>query len=110
YVDFPTHSVMTLRGMRKYSTDLARANEFGGTMHTSPSNGTNDLSSKLFGSTMALFTFVKILYSFATRMSYPYEDNPYDIVPLRTWASSNGSIMPRSRAIFRIQWSGLMLM
>ena len=34
YVDFPTHIVSTLRGMRKYSTERPRAKEFGGTMQT----------------------------------------------------------------------------
>ena len=31
-----------------------------------------------------LNTFVKILYSGATRMSYPYELTPYEITPSRT--------------------------
>jgi hypothetical protein len=35
--------------MRKYSTDRARANEFGGTIHTSPSNSTNDFGSNVLG-------------------------------------------------------------
>src|SRR5690606_2467962 len=71
---------------------------------------TNDRSSNAFGSTIALFTFVKILNSFATLMSYPYEETPYEIVPCRTCAASYGSIMPDSRAILRIQWSGFILM
>src|ERR1700677_3810541 len=71
YVDFPTQRVNTLRGMRKYSTDRASANEFGGTMQTAPLNSTNDLSSKCLGSTIVEFTFVKIRNSSATRMSYP---------------------------------------
>ena len=61
--------VMTFRGIRKYSTLRASANEFGGTMQTGPSNSTNDLGSKCFGSTIELSTFVKILNSDATRMS-----------------------------------------
>src|SRR5215210_3338508 len=73
YVDLPTVIVMTLRGMRKYSIDRARANEFGGTMQTLPSNSTNDFGSKFFGSITELSTLVKILNSGATRMSYPYE-------------------------------------
>ena len=55
--------------MRKYSTERARAKELGGTMQTSPSKGTKLFSSNALGSTMALLTFVKILNSFATRMS-----------------------------------------
>src|ERR1041385_498706 len=51
YVLLPTQIVRTLRGMRKYSTERARANELGGTMHTSPVNSTNDLGSNRLGST-----------------------------------------------------------
>src|SRR3954471_20447572 len=69
YVDLPTVMVTTFRGMRKYSTERASAKELGGTMQTSPSNSTNDLGSKLFGSTMELRTLVKIRNSGATRMS-----------------------------------------
>ena len=65
-----------LRGIRKYSTDVASANEFGGTMQTSPLNSTNDLGSKCLGSTTADNAFVKILNSGATRMSYPYDETP----------------------------------
>src|SRR3970282_998059 len=71
YVDFPTVMVMTLRGIRKYSTDLASAKEFGGTMQMSPWNSTNDFESKFFGWTIEFRTLVKILNSCATRMSYP---------------------------------------
>ncbi len=35
YALLPRQMVNTLRGMRKYSTVLARAKEFGGMMHTS---------------------------------------------------------------------------
>src|SRR5213596_187394 len=69
YVDLPKQTVNTLRGMRKYSTVRASANEFGGTMHTSPMKSTIDFVSKFFGSTVAEKTFVKILNSFATRTS-----------------------------------------
>src|ERR1039458_5330001 len=69
YVLFPTQIVSTSRGILKYSTERANANEFGGTMHTSLVIVTNDFSSKCFGSTMALFTLVKILNSSATRRS-----------------------------------------
>src|SRR5215470_4405607 len=57
--------VSTLRGMRKYSTERASAKEFGGMMQTSPLNSTSDRGSKCFGSTMVLFTLVKIRNSFA---------------------------------------------
>src|SRR3954454_1016631 len=69
YVDLPTQSVTTSRGMRKYSTERASAKELGGTMQTSPSNSTNDLGANAFGSTMELRTVVKIRNSRATRMS-----------------------------------------
>src|SRR6185503_1087592 len=71
YVDLPTVIVTTSRGMRKYSTERASAKELGGTMHTSPSNSTNDFGSNRLGSTTELSTLVKILNSRATRMSYP---------------------------------------
>src|SRR5713226_1391296 len=69
YVDFPTQIVSTFRGIRKYSTDLASANEFGGMIQTSPLNSTSDRGSKFFGSTIVEFTFVKIRNSSATRIS-----------------------------------------
>src|SRR5271154_7054310 len=81
YVLLPTQIVSTSRGIRKYSIDRASAKEFGGTITLSASTDTNDRSSKFFGSIMALFTFVKILNSFDTRRSYPYELNPYEITP-----------------------------
>jgi hypothetical protein len=68
--------VSTFRGIRKYSTERARAKLFGGTMQTSPSNSTKLRASKCFGSTMTESTLVKIRNSGATRMSYPYEDTP----------------------------------
>src|ERR1700678_829263 len=71
YVDFPTHIVKQFRGIRKYSTERASANEFGGTIHTAPLNSTKDLGSKCFGSTIDELTLVKILNSSATRISYP---------------------------------------
>src|SRR6266567_7727532 len=73
YVLLPTQIVRQFRGIRKYSTELASANEFGGTMQTSPVNSTNDFGSNCLGSTIELNTFVKILKSRPTRMSYPYE-------------------------------------
>src|SRR6201991_3951561 len=69
YVDLPRHTVSTLRGMRKYSTVRASANEFGGMMQTSPLKSTNDFSSKFFGSTIVELMFVKILNSSAQRIS-----------------------------------------
>src|SRR3989449_11324791 len=76
YVDLPRQIVSTFRGIRKYSTDRASANEFGGMIHTSPLNSTNDFGSKCFGSTIVEFTFVNIRNSSATRISYPYDDTP----------------------------------
>src|SRR5262249_57497431 len=69
YVDLPRHTVMTSRGMRKYSTVRASAKEFGGTMQTSAFKSTNDRGSKDFGSMTVVLMFVKILNSSATRMS-----------------------------------------
>src|SRR5664279_2548128 len=69
YVDLPTQMVSTLRGMRKYSTDRARAKELGGTTQTSPCHSTKLLASNCLGSTTADNTLVKIRNSSATRMS-----------------------------------------
>src|ERR1700739_1964578 len=69
YVLLPTQMVSTLRGILKYSTERANANELGGTMQISVCTVTNDFASKRLGSTSALFTFVKILNSSATRRS-----------------------------------------
>src|SRR5580704_8219636 len=69
YVLLPTQIVSTSRGMRKYSTDRARANEFGGTIMLSASTETKLRSSKFLGSMMALFTLVNILNSLETRKS-----------------------------------------
>src|SRR5215470_8577005 len=71
YVLLPTQMVSTSRGILKYSTERARANELGGTMATSERTVTNDFSSKCLGSTMDELTLVKILNSSATRRSYP---------------------------------------
>src|ERR1700751_5732934 len=67
YVDFPTPVVTTSRGILKYSTERASANEFGGTIATSERTVTKDFSSKCFGSTIDELTLVKILNSSATR-------------------------------------------
>src|SRR6185312_4256321 len=107
YVDFPRQTVRTSRGILKYSIVRASANEFGGTMQTSVLTSTNDRGSKFFGSITVLLMLVKTLNSSATRMSYPYEDNPNETTPARTWRSSNGSIMRCSSAIFLIQRSDL---
>src|SRR5882672_7074404 len=69
YVDLPTQIVSTWRGIRKYSTVRASANEFGGMMHTSPDMSTKLDSSNCFGSTIAELMFVKILNSRAQRTS-----------------------------------------
>src|SRR3954462_12912840 len=69
YVDLPRQMVSTLRGMPKYSTVRASANEFGGMMQKSPEKSTKDLSSKFFESTIVLLRFVKSLNSFEQRMS-----------------------------------------
>ncbi len=61
--------VSTSRGMRKYSTVRASANEFGGTMQTGPLKSTMLAGSTALGSTTVLMTLVKILNSSATRMS-----------------------------------------
>src|SRR3954469_8308754 len=68
YVDLPRQTVITSRGIRKYSIVRASANEFGGTMQVSDLMSTNDLGSKFFGSIRLLLMFVKILNSSATRM------------------------------------------
>src|SRR5690606_37273454 len=69
YVLLPKQIVSTLRGIRKYSTVRANANELGGIMHTSPTKSTNDFSSNALGSTMVELMLVKILNSFAQRTS-----------------------------------------
>src|SRR6266404_6773194 len=69
YVLFPRQIVKTLRGMRKNSTVLASAKEFGGMMHTGPLKSTKDFSSNAFGSTMVELMLVKILNSSAQRTS-----------------------------------------
>ncbi len=60
---------MVLRGMRKYSTVRASANEFGGTMQTSPLKSTKLFTSKCFGSMIVELMLVKILNSRAQRTS-----------------------------------------
>src|SRR3954468_12266345 len=98
YVDLPRHTVRMLRGIRKYSMVRASANEFGGMMQASALMSTNERGSNAFGSTTVLKTFVNTLNSSATRTSYPYDETPNDTTPWRTWRSSNGVIMPCSRA------------
>src|SRR5207247_10362903 len=89
--------------MRKYSTDRARAKEFGGTMHTSPVNSTNDFGSKRLGSTTAESAVVKILNWGATRVSYPYDETADEMTPARAWFSANGESLRRPVAIRRVQ-------
>src|ERR1700724_2684098 len=67
YVLLPRQMVSTLRGMRKYSTVRASANEFGGMMHQSPLKSTNDFSSKFLGSTIVELRLVNSLNSFEQR-------------------------------------------
>src|SRR6186713_2091280 len=69
YVLLPRQIVSTVRGMRKYSTVRASANELGGMMQTSPLKSTNDFSSNALGSTIVELMLVKILNSFEQRMS-----------------------------------------
>ena len=69
YVLLPRQQHSTLRGMRKYSTVRASANELGGMMQTSPMKSTKDPSSNAFGSTIVELMFVKILNAFEQRMS-----------------------------------------
>jgi len=61
--------VSTLRGIRKYSTVRASANEFGGMMHTLARRSTKLSASNPLGSTIAELMLVKILNSSAQRMS-----------------------------------------
>src|SRR5437899_12709397 len=68
YVLLPTHRVRTLRGILKYSTERASANELGGTTQTAPVNYTNDFGSKCLVSTTADRTLVKYLIYGSTRM------------------------------------------
>src|SRR5437773_11404587 len=71
YVLLPTQTVRQFRGIRKYSTELASAKEFGGTMQTPPVNSTKEFGSKRFGSTTADRACVKSLNSGATRTPTP---------------------------------------
>src|SRR5205814_9519129 len=91
YVLLPTQIVRTLRGIRKYSTERARANELGGTMHTSPVNSTKDFGSKRLGSRTADGASVKILNSGVTRMSQPDDATPDEMTPARAWFRASGS-------------------
>src|SRR3984885_9862215 len=69
YVLLPRQMVSTLRGMRKYSTVRASANEFGGMMQTSDLMSTKLRASKFFGSTMVELILVTTLNSSAQRTS-----------------------------------------
>jgi hypothetical protein len=71
YVLLPRQIAKTFLGILKYSTVLARAKEFGGTMQTSPTKSTTFALSKHFGSTTVAFILVNILNSFETLISYP---------------------------------------
>ena len=78
-------------------------------MHSLPGRSTNPLSSKFFGSTKAESTLVKILNSSETLASYPYDERPNEIVPSFFCQSTNGSIIPSSKAFFFIQLSDMIV-
>src|SRR5262252_11119447 len=63
YVDLPRQTVSTSRGMRKYSTVRASANEFGGMMQTSVLTSTKERASNCFGSTIVELMLVNTLNS-----------------------------------------------
>ena len=60
-----------LSGILKYSTVLAKANEFGGIIHSFAFLVTKLSFLKTFGSTIPELTFVNILNSLETLASYP---------------------------------------
>ena len=69
YVDFPKQITKISFGILKYSIVLARANEFGGIIHSLFVLETKLFFLKFFGSTTAESTSVKILNSFETLAS-----------------------------------------
>ena len=69
YVDFPKQITRTFSGILKYSTVRARANEFGGIIHSLPILVTKLSFLKTFGSTIPELTLVKILNSLETLAS-----------------------------------------
>ena len=71
YVDFPRQIVNTDLGILKYSTVDAKAKEFGGIMHVSPSKSTKLFLSNSLGSTTAEFIFVNTLNILEHLTSYP---------------------------------------
>ena len=76
YVDLPKQITITLSGILKYSTVLAKAKEFGGITQILDFFDINPSFLKFLGSTIVEFTFVKILKSFDTLASYPYDESP----------------------------------
>ena len=70
-MDLPRQRVKTDLGILKYSTVRARANEFGGIMHSSATTSTKLFESKFLGSTTEEKVLVKILNSLEQRTSYP---------------------------------------
>ena len=70
-MDLPKHIVKTDLGILKYSTVDAKAKEFGGIMHVSPSKSTKLFLSNFLGSTIAEFIFVKTLNILEHLTSYP---------------------------------------
>ena len=69
YVLLPKQITRVSRGILKYSTVDARANELGGIIQTSSVFVIKLSSEKFFGSTTEEFTFVKILNSLDTLAS-----------------------------------------
>ena len=71
YVDFPRQITRISSGILKYSTVLAKANEFGGIIHSGPFLVIKFVDLKFFGSTISELTLVNILNSSETLASYP---------------------------------------
>src|SRR4030067_156504 len=69
YVLLPRQIVSTLRGMRKYSTVRASADEVGGMMQESPLTSTKECGSTALGSTIVVLILVNSLNSSAQRTS-----------------------------------------
>ncbi len=110
YEDLPSATTIVSSGIRRYSTERVSTKLLGGMMQVSPSWSTRLLVSKCLGSTTVLKALTKIRHSGAARRSYPKLESPKLMTPSRTRRSSNGSIIPSSRAFCLIQRSGLMLM
>ena len=68
-MDFPRQITNISFGILKYSTVLARTNEFGGIIHSDDFLETKLVDLKFLGSTISELTFVKILNSSDTLAS-----------------------------------------